>query len=401
MPTIVYTEGFEHRTVGSTAVNDFGGTGGVGIVDTITNATAFTSVAGGRNGYGMQVAPAGVNSIWSKSHPGTDPTVSVVSFYIKFTTLPVTDCRLFWFNTASAGDGRLWFNNSTTKFYVNFESTKVNGSDVGVALSTGVWYRVDLRVNVSATLLVIDCQIDGGTNVQVTYQDASTGTASAWEWGTDGGTPTYTAIVDEFVASATSGDYPIGAHKVLSVVPESDAASNYGTDIMEQGTGTDLSSSNQGWQYLDDWPPTNPSTANDADHVTQAAGDVSNSVVVNMQNTAETTIWGAVAVAAKKSDAASPSNSAFTETVYSDTFTTLLYSGDMSESTAHYRTAVLTTAKLDTLTEFNGLQMRVGAATDSAPDPEWLAVMIQYAVPEATYAPPLSRPSAIRHLIRR
>jgi hypothetical protein len=400
MPTIVYTEGFEHRVVTNT--NKLGGPLGTGIVDTITGSAAFTSVSTGRTGYGMQVSPSGVNAIWSRAATDSLLTLNVVSFYIKFTTLPVADTRVFVFNTATSADARLWFRVSSGTFYINYESTLQNGQDVGSALSTGVWYRVDLRNDVSTTTLKLDCQIDGGTNVQVTYSDVSTGDITYWEWGTDGGTQVWTAIIDDVVASDTSADYPIGAHKVLSVVPESDdtTASTYGTNVMEQGTGTDLSSSNQGWQYLDDWPPTNADAENDADHVTQAVDGATNDVVVNFQNTAETTIWSGEGVVGLKSDAGQ-FNNGMTRVVYGDASTTTIYNGDMSEVSANYRTGTLLAAKIDTTSEFNGLQGLVGNSGDAAPDPEWLALMIQYAVPEATYAPPFSRPSAIRHLIRR
>jgi len=387
MPTINYLDGFDHRSI---SANDLGGIDGEGLFDTILNTPGAT--ASGRNGGALVLTPAaltveGVQKIWR----GVDPAAGVHSFYYKFpTSLPAGSVFLFRErpNAGTTNQPYLRFNVSTSKFAIGFGS---GGSftDVGPTLVADQWYRVDIKIDMSANPWTLDCQIDGGTNVQVTTGQAAS-TLGFTEFGTDVTTDsTYTGNVDDWVRSTTTADYPIGAHKVLSVVPESDdtTASSYGTNVMEQGTGTDLSSGNQGWQYLDDWPVTGADLENDADHVTQTVVGASNQVTVNFQNTVETTIWGAVAVAHLKADAAT-ADAATTQIKYSDATTVNIYSGDQSEVSGHYRTVLLDAAKVDTLTEFNGLQGVVGLCTNDAGDPEWGALMVQYAVPEAVVATP-------------
>jgi hypothetical protein len=208
---------------------------------------------------------------------------------------------------------------------------------------------------------------------------------TSWRFGTSLAV-TFTAQYDDFVASDLLADHPIGAHKVLWVKPNSDdvANSTYGVNVMERASdGADIDGSTvPAWDKMIDWPGPVNVVINSSDTVTQAATGTSNNARVNMEDTTETTIWGAVALAALQSDAAT-ADAGVTKVHYSTGATNDVFNGDMSEVTPHFRTFLLSIALIDTQTEFNGLQMSMGYSSDAAPDPEWLAFMIQYAVPEA------------------
>jgi hypothetical protein len=392
MPTLTYLDGFEH---GSLSINDFGGIA-AGVWDAIAGAAACSSQSGGRNGRCLQVSPAGATAFPTKQTVGA-PGISIVSLYIKFTVLPTTDSGIFAMLPLSGIGGRLFFKASTGKFHLAISGT-ANGTDVGPVLSTGVWYKVDLKLTANTNPMLLDGQIDEGTNVQVSLAQTAS-TAFSWRFGQDVLTGTYTAQYDDFVASATSADYPIAAHKVLDVVPESDDVTNsvYGTNVMERASdGADINGTTvAAWDKWIDWPGPVNVTINSSDTVTQAATGTGNSARVNMEDTAETVIWGAVALAALMADAATACTGV-TKVHYSTGATGDIYNGDMSEITVNFRTLVLSTALIDTLTEFNGLQMSGGYSSDAAPDPEWLALMIQYAVPEGGAPPAASLVAPLR-----
>lgn len=380
MPTLVYLDGFEHSVV---SVNDFGATDGLGIFDSLTGTPTIDSTTPRTGSYCLQCSPAGAILLAVHNITGADPAISVVSFYIRFPTLPTANADLFSFDVAAGDNARLFYRFASGKFNVSFSPGPGNpdiNNDVGPVVSADTWYRVDMKCDVSANPGTLDCRIDGGTNVQDTAAQAAS-TLASWRFGQDATSTTYTARYDDFVASATAADYPIGAHKVLAVLPVDDRAGNpYGTNVFEQGTGVDLSSSNKAWQYLDDWPPNFADSEDAADHVTQSANSA-DAINVLLADTAESTVWAAVALAAIKADATGANSASTSVRDASDVAQATIYSGDTSEVSAHYRTVLV--PGVDTPAELNGLEIKMGGASGIPGAPEWPAVMIQYAVPEA------------------
>jgi len=188
----------------------------------------------------------------------------------------------------------------------------------------------------------------------------------------------------------------MGGHAVFAVLPNDDnAASVYGTNTMEQGNGTDLSSSNKGYQYIDEWPPT--TGTNNADSITQATSSATSFVDVEFQDApawVTSALWGVTAVVAHQSDATG-ANSGISRIVNSSgTTLTDIYSGDMSETSAHYTRRLITAPAggwLIDSTHFNGVRGRVGFGTLQPGDPEWLALMLQCATPDQPKAMPIPR----------
>jgi hypothetical protein len=377
MPTLTYVEGFEHQNLSALA---FGGGAGTGICDGITGSPTIDTTNPRTGAACLQItASANLQKVLKQPFGGF-PSVSVVSLYIRFPTLPSADCNIFNLGVVAgaANSGRLWFNQATGKLHIAISLTK-NGTDVGPVLSSATWYRVDMRLNVSSNPALLDCRVDGGTNVQVSVAQAATN-VDGWVFGNDNSTATYTCQYDDFVASSTSADYPIGPHKVLMLQPGSGPTGqgNPGTNVMEDGTGTDITDANPAWSKLDEAPALDSAGA---DTVAQAAVGASNYAEVNFQDTAEGTIWAAVAFASLRAGGLT-ANDGTTRIVYSDATTVDIYSGDMSETTPNHRVLLLTTSKIDSTAELNGLVGRVGFSSNVASVPWWLALSVQYAVPE-------------------
>lgn len=388
MPTVLWAEGYEHRTL---SANDFGAAAAGGIFHTITGSASISFVEGrqGPGSWAIQFAPvAAACGVDVRRDMGAG--LCVEGFYFKITS-GVPAAQFLLADTGHAGSGMGLFIKTDGTLLAQFGG--VGTETTAASVCDGNWHRVDYVIDADQNPWTFDLQVDDVAFTQITRAAAaSAATAFEFRLAQAGAVGTYTLIVDDRAAGGTIADYPFGAHKVLAVVPSSDdtGASSYGVNVMEQGTGVDLSAGNQGWQYLDDWPGTNADAENDADHVTQAAGLATDQVTVNMQDTAETDIWGATAYCGMKADATTACNGT-TRVRYSDATTVNVYSGDPSEVNAHYRIVGLDAAKVNTQAEFNGLQMQVGLSTDPAPDPEWVNLMVQYAVTEVPPPPSAAR----------
>jgi hypothetical protein len=379
VPTLVYLDGFEHW-VGSEIlafnVADHAILSGVSGVP--------TNIAGGRNGRGMQVACSASSVYFSRNFPGTNPTASVVSFYIKFTVLPTVDSVLFVFIPGSGTGGRLWFKQSTGKFHLAISAT-ANGTDVGPAgITTGVWYRVDLKFTNNANPWTLNGSIDGGADVGVTL-GAAAGNFESWRFGADLAS-TYTAQYDDFVASSTTADYPMGAHKVLPLQVNGDGThSTGGAGFFDKTGGADIiDTTTDAWQQIDDWI----TGVNDGatTQILQIQLQATRYTEHTFEDTAEATIWGAVAAIASAVGSTTANNITFRIVNAAGATVVDLFSGDPSISVAtHYAQKFL--AANPTSTTVNGYKFRFGFSSDSTPNASVTAALLQIAVPEAGGAP--------------
>ena len=388
MATLIYLEGFEHWTVSANAFN----VSDAAIASTVVGTP--TNIAGGRTGRGLECNPATGTEYFGREIPGTNPVLSVVSFYVKFTSLPTVDSVIFAMLPGTGIGGRLWFKQSTGKFHLAISAT-ANGTDVGPAgITTGVWYLVDMRFDASANPWTLDGQIDGGTNVQVTSAVAAN-TASSWRIGADL-TSTYTAQYDDFVASNTAADYPLGAHQVLPLHVNGDgthAGTIVSGDFDKAGGADILTSTTDAWQQLDDWVTGVDDGATTC--IICLAGAATEYTEHTFEDTAEATIWGVSAVVASPVSSTTAHTATFRIVDSGGATVVDLFAGDVSISIAtHYASKFLTANPSSTTV--NGYKFRFGFSTDPAPDPQVTAVMLQIAIPEAG-APPAPGPIIAAH----
>jgi hypothetical protein len=137
------------------------------------------------------------------------PAVLVARVFFRFATLPsVSASTLFSTAVTSGVRPGLNFNTSTNKFYARWLGTS-DGNVCNVVISTGTWYRLDLRFDFSANPSKIDFQIDGTAATQSTYAQAAT-THTALNLGVED-VVNMNEYLDDLKVTNVSGDYPIGA----------------------------------------------------------------------------------------------------------------------------------------------------------------------------------------------
>jgi hypothetical protein len=185
----------------------------------------------------------------------TSTTNWVFRLYVYFAVLPSVTSSVV---TVLDAQG-VYFKASDSSLYVG-SSTIVLGL-TGVAITTGQWYRIDLKT----TATTLDAQVDGvsvGQLVGVFSANAN------FRIGDQTTANTRDQFVDDIVISQTLADYPIGAGFVKSYIPNADGAHNVaGAADFKKGTagtpaGTDITNATtDAYQWLDDRPL--PTTAVD------------------------------------------------------------------------------------------------------------------------------------------
>ena len=179
-------------------------------------------------------------------------TILVWRFYIRFASLPISDAML-----SSETNGRcgVAFKNSDSSIYAgNTDTSPVFGAS-GVSITTGIWYRIDVKVNATANPRLTDVMVNG-----VACGQNSLSVASATIVGVRLGAnnpETCDIYFDDLILSTTSGDYPIGDGYVNHFVPTADGSHNIaGADDFELTlTGTDIrNGDNTAFEMVNDIP---------------------------------------------------------------------------------------------------------------------------------------------------
>lgn len=221
-----------------------------GGIDHVTlSGTASIDTTTKRNGArALRVNPSA--STGQASHTSPSASVIVVRGYIRFATLPNADTALMFI--AGGTNAGAAFKQSDSKIYPY--ANGVFGS-TGVSVTTGQWYRLDIKINITNNPWTIDVSVDGTTTTQLTHTAAGTAISNF----NCGAASSVTADIyfDDFVISNTTGDYPIGPGKVENFVPTADGTHNVaGTNDFERSlTGTDIdNTTTTAYQLVDDIP---------------------------------------------------------------------------------------------------------------------------------------------------
>ncbi len=176
-----------------------------------------------------------------------NPIVSgtVARFYVNFATLPSADTTI-----VAGGTSQVRFKQSDSKLYA-YDSGGATFGASGIAVTTGVWYCIDMKADTGAGTL--DLQVDG----VAIAQKSTPGNNSITVWGISNGSATADLFMDDFVFSNTLADYPIGAGNVYHFIPTSDGTHNVAgaADFQRTLTGTDiLNATTTAFQLIDDVP---------------------------------------------------------------------------------------------------------------------------------------------------
>ena len=199
-------------------------------------------------------------SLGSGSFSGT---VCVVREYIYFQSMPLVDTFVFGVGPVTVPYLGLVYKVSDGKVYAgshNGSGTVTVDGVTGVSVTTGNFYRIDMRVNVAADPRTVEIKVDnsdlGSTNVS-----GAASTIDVLSAGTPALNGTYAMNVDDIAVSLTSGDYPLGAGYVISYIPNADGTHNVaGAADFKHGTGTTpagtdiTNATTTAWQNIDKRP---------------------------------------------------------------------------------------------------------------------------------------------------
>jgi len=268
--------------------------------------------------------------------------------------------------------------------------------DSGVTVVANTWYRVDMKVDVSANPKLYDWQIDGVAQTQISKAEVAT-ILSTLGFGTDIA-QTLTCYYEDAFISVTASDYPIGAGEIKSLSPDADGTHSPATPDCIRGGGVSpalINGGNTAFQYMDDVPfPTGASPTTDRINQDITTGHTTHYVEVTFPDIAETVINGVQGELAYGGDSTTANNGA-TLAVRSDATEITIFAGDMSETSVFYKSAIVTAPGGGwTQAEVNALKMRLGKSSDITPNPFWQALMFEYdavAAPAAKAPPPFQQ----------
>lgn len=174
--------------------------------------------------------------------------------YIYFATLPNADTIIIGMANSTTGPV-IRFKQSDSNLYAAVGTTL--GAS-GVTVTTGQWYRLDwdMNVNTSGNDLC-DLRVNGTACGQAVATGLSSAPGAVTRFGITSGTITADLFFDDFVASSTAADYPIGAGYVNHFVPTADGTHNVAgaNDFERTTTGTDIvNATTTAFQLVDDVP---------------------------------------------------------------------------------------------------------------------------------------------------
>lgn len=246
MPTPVFVCGAECNiaVVGTVSGGTEHFSAATGTAPTVSTTT-FNSAGGGIRSFRFN--PSAAQSFLAHTFVTAiaSPATMVARFYVRFATLPSASTGLF----VSNGLG-VYFNQSDSTLRAGNSTGNVASS--GAVVTTGVWYRVDVRIVTSGQ--TVDIQVDGVAQTQwtaATFAQALT----AVNFGIIAST-TADAFIDDLIVSGTGADYPIGAGSVAGLYPSADGTHGGGwaAGVFGKGTSGATNASNTDtdlWTNLD------------------------------------------------------------------------------------------------------------------------------------------------------
>jgi hypothetical protein len=353
----VWLTGFE-----SGAVSAAGG----GLFTTLTGTPTADAATVRNGGYSLRIADAAAGSTVGALKTFTATNVVVARFAIRLSALPTVSSSLVYVDSAT--DLVFGYDQPAQKFSLTLgTSTATSASTVGA----GTWYVIDLRYDLRANPNLGDWRVDGVAQTQVT-RAAAASTATGFGLGATTNPSIYTANYDDVLVANQAKAYPVGNGKVVRLIPDGVGTHDTPGDFRDNdNTAVDAAS----WQRIDDVPMTGTT-----DYVLQLSNSATSYLEFTFADTTETCIREVSALVAYRS-ATATANTGKTS-IFAGGTESVVYSGDMSETTNTYQSAIVTPAAAPwTQAAVNALVTRVGYASDANPDPYWDALMLELAVP--------------------
>lgn len=127
----------------------------------------------------------------------------------------------------------------------------------GFAVTTGVWYRLDVKCVATANPVTVDVQIDSTVLTQHTRAVTPSTPNARGRIGDASNTANIDTYYDDHLSSSTGADYPLGAGYINHFTPTADGTHNIAgaADFRRSATATDiLNSTTDAYQLVDDVP---------------------------------------------------------------------------------------------------------------------------------------------------
>ena len=301
----------------------------------------------------------------------------IARVYIRFTTLPTLTTDLFT-SGASRRPG-VYFNSVDSKLYAGYTNVTAQLGATGVAVTTGIWYRVEMKLDSSANPWTIDVQVDGAVTGQQTNALAAENTAD-FACGIVNFSPTADMFYDDVLVSQTLADYPLGAGHGNARVPTADGTHNIVTAFKRGTTSTSITNATTTAYQLVDEIPVSMGATDDYIAQVENAGDGTEYAEQDYANTGETQAPTAVEVLTGGHAASgNPCNGKWQ---INDNGTISLTQQLTTPGTAGvWKTTQFATAPSTgvawTLALLDAIRTRCGYSTDANPDIYFDSVMIE------------------------
>ncbi|HEX6035775.1 MAG TPA: hypothetical protein VFY83_15140, partial [Anaerolineales bacterium] len=270
MATPVWFSGFEGWP-------DTPNANGAGLANSFNGGTFSVSTAQAHTGArSLRFNPAATNCWIGLTL--SSPTIIVVRLYLYFAALPTSDSVLFFGHVSAGLPLRIDFNFANSRIDA---SVGGGGTQTGMTITTGTWYRVEARMNcANGGNSTIDWGVAAGDASLTNYTQVSVAqtntTFLALRLGTTA-SESFDMYMDDVFVSVTSGDYPIGPGGTERLAPTADGTHNAGTNVIEDNAGTDIGTTTA-YDKLNSVPPS--STA----YIKQVANGTGNYAEIQFGN---------------------------------------------------------------------------------------------------------------------
>lgn len=374
-PLIVFT-GFETGTTAGWTT----GNAGNKMFDSVTGTPTITAGSARSGSYGLEVSASAATEgvTWTTATYGSSRAVMVGFVAFRFpTSLPSGNVDIVdqWMTTA-ANDLVIRHRVSDHVLVV----CDVFGGDLvagDVTVVSDTWYLLDWRLNVGGTTHTMDWRINGVTQPQWS-RSSSAEAVSQVSLGPVSNAATATVHYDDWCLSVTTGDYPLGEHKVRLLKPdttgtatESGTANATSTFTANATVGTTFNSANL-LSRTSEVPPVIGASADGWAQRTAGATNWANIPLTTYALAGGETIAALRAVIIGWAATATTNNVGF-RAYNGTTEETFFPLGDpnFSNSTTvpAWLCRLLTPANYDTQAELDAVVMRAGFATDVSPVP--------------------------------
>lgn len=307
-------------------------------------------------------------------------------FYIRFATLPSGACAIVQLPgggpgiryAAAAGEIR----------------TAVSGNtgSPGVAVTTGIWYRIDFDFTIdTAGDDTAACMVDGVACASITGAGAAAGQTQL-EMGVLNAV-TADLYLDDLTVSLTAADYPLGPEKIVGYVPNADGTHTATTTTIVRGTlaaptgGGNVAGSTD----TNAWVNGRPLLGGASDNtrlVNQQTAGATLYAEVDFESSAESNAPQAVEVITADRQAGTATGNFQTKLNDNGTENAIANRGTVAGVTSdRYVNKMYATMPADsaawTLARFNALKARFGYSSDATPDQYWRGIMIEAGYPLA------------------